>query len=669
MTRCNTQNGRWEFNNNQCIILAAGWRECVKEVRLISLIAFTTPPGRGRHAPADSSRGLLAMFEIKRLQGCVNDLIGVVALSAVWASHEPEQIVDTLLSVLIRRLDLEFAAARLTGDSSMSLSEVLRTASSGEGGQGTSTLPRQISTWLDATSPLMLFKAPNPLGPGQISVVPFSFDMQRRIGTLVVASSRNDFPTEFEMLVLRIAVNQAAMALHEAQRTLRQKRVAIELEQRVALRTAELTDVNRQLMLLKDELATELLAMTRLHEFGTRLWAITELPAVLEEVLTATIDIHHADFGNVQLWNPESHALEIVSQRGFNAEFLEYFAAVNHAGSVCGRAMQSQSRIIIEDVQTDAQFAPHRHIASAAGFRAVQSTPLCNRGGEILGVISTHFKHPHRPSERELRLTDLYARQAAEMIERKRTDDERAKLVAHIDRLTHASRVMAMGELTAWIAHEISQPLGGVISNSNACIRWLNREVPDLQEARGAAEHIIRDANRANDVIRSVRTFTKRAPMRKRVLDINGIICEVMSMLDEQLRSSRVETTLALSDTAMFASVDRIQLQQVLVNLVVNAIEALRPLTHRPRRLRISSSRDAGNLVTVSVEDEGIGPGEQVMDRMFDPFFSTKPDGMGMGLSISRTIIQAHGGELNAARNELHGLTMAFALPAHGPLP
>jgi C4-dicarboxylate-specific signal transduction histidine kinase len=331
--------------------------------------------------------------------------------------------------------------------------------------------------------------------------------------------------------------------------------------------------------------------------------------------------------------------------------------------------MQSRSRIVIEDIETDAPFVPHRHIALAAGFRAVQSTPLFSRGGEILGMISTHFKHPHRPSERELRLTDLYARQAAEMIERKRSDDERAKLVAHIDRLTHASRVMTMGELTTWIAHEINQPLGGIILNSNACIRWLNREVPNVQEARAAAEHIIRDANRANEVIRSIRAFTKKAPTDKRVLDVNAIICEVISMLDEQLRSNCIETTLVLSDTAMFASVDRIQLQQVLVNLVINAIEALRPLTHRPRRLRIGSSRDTENLVTVRVEDEGVGPSEQDLERMFDAFFSTKPDGMGLGLSISRSIIQAHGGELSAARNELHGLTMTFSLPPNGLLP
>jgi C4-dicarboxylate-specific signal transduction histidine kinase len=140
-------------------------------------------------------------------------------------------------------------------------------------------------------------------------------------------------------------------------------------------------------------------------------------------------------------------------------------------------------------------------------------------------------------------------------------------------------------------------------------------------------------------------------------------------MLGEQLRGSGIETTLALSDAAMFVPADRIQLQQVLVNLVTNAIEALSPLTHRPRRLRILSRRDLADRVTVCVEDEGIGPGEQGMERLFDAFFTTKQDGMGLGLSISRSIIEAHGGELNAARNELHGLTMTFSLPTYGQMP
>jgi signal transduction histidine kinase len=141
-----------------------------------------------------------------------------------------------------------------------------------------------------------------------------------------------------------------------------------------------------------------------------------------------------------------------------------------------------------------------------------------------------------------------------------------------------------------------------------------------------------------------------------------------MAMLDEQLRGSRIESVLTLADGAMVVPADRIQLQQVVVNLVVNAIEALHPLTHRPRRLRIWSRQDAGNVVTVCVEDGGIGPGGRPLDRLFDAFFTTKPDGMGLGLSISRNIIRAHGGTLYAARNDPHGLRMTFSLPAHGDL-
>ena len=173
---------------------------------------------------------------------------------------------------------------------------------------------------------------------------------------------------------------------------------------------------------------------------------------------------------------------------------------------------------------------------------------------------------------------------------------------------------------------------------------------------------------RVNDVIRTIRSISKKSPLNKRVLDVNGIICEVVSMLDEQLRSNGVETTLVLADTAILVPCDQIQLQQVLVNLVVNAIEALRPLRDRPRRLRICSRQEMEDRVQVCVEDEGIGSAEADMDRLFDAFFSTKPDGMGLGLSISRNIIQAHGGDLSAARNSPHGLTMTVSLPVHGQI-
>jgi transcriptional regulator with GAF, ATPase, and Fis domain len=173
-----------------------------------------------------------------------------------------------------------------------------------------------------------------------------------------------------------------------------------------------------ELLALKDELSAELTAMTRLHEVSTRLLASTELEPMLEEVLNATIELQNADFGNVQLYKPQTQALEIVAQRGFQQDFLDYFSSVHEDGSACGRSLQRRERVIIEDVETDTAFEPHRQIAAAAGFRAVQSTPLFSRRGEPLGMISTHFRQPHRPSERELRLTDLHVVQAAELIER-----------------------------------------------------------------------------------------------------------------------------------------------------------------------------------------------------------------------------------------------------------
>ena len=177
-----------------------------------------------------------------------------------------------------------------------------------------------------------------------------------------------------------------------------------------------------ELVRLKDELAAELAAMTRLHEWSTRLMASAELQPLLEEILHATIELQNADFGNVQLYNPQNQMLQIVAQQGFQKDFLDHFREVRDDSTPCGQALSRGSRVIVEDIQTDAAFEPHRQIAASAGFRAAQSTPLFGRSGQPLGVISTQFRSPHRPSERELRLTDLYARQAAEMVEIKQAE-------------------------------------------------------------------------------------------------------------------------------------------------------------------------------------------------------------------------------------------------------
>jgi PAS domain S-box-containing protein len=229
--------------------------------------------------------------------------------------------------------------------------------------------------------------------------------------------------------------------------------------------------------------------------------------------------------------------------------------------------------------------------------------------------------------------------------------------------LAHLSRVMTLGALTASIAHEVNQPLAGVVTNGQACLRWLAREAPDVAEARAAVERIVRDGHRASEVIRRIRAFTQKAEPQAAWLDINEVIQEVIALVHGEVRTHRVALWADLSFALPPVLGDRIQLQQVMLNLLINGIEAMHAVTERVRELQIRSYWHAADEVGVAVRDAGIGLDPGNMDRLFDAFFTTKPGGMGMGLAISRTIIEAHGGRLWAAPNEGHGMTFQFILP------
>lgn len=434
----------------------------------------------------------------------------------------------------------------------------------------------------------------------------------------------------------------------------------------IATDITERKHAERELLTLRDELTAELTAMTRLHEFSTHLLAISEFQTLLEEVLDATIALQNADFGNIQLYKPETQALEIVAQRGFQQDFLEYFRNVHDVGAGCGQAMNLRERVIIEDVETDADFAPHRHIAASAGFRAVQSTPLFSRSGEFLGMISTHFRRPHRPPLHDLRFTDLYARHAAEIIERKRLETARRQVeqVLHITQveLARVSRLATMGELTASIAHEVNQPLAAIANNSNACLRLLTDRNLTPEILRRVLEQIVADSTRASAVIARIRTFLLKAPAEKSQLDINEVIQEVLALVGRELYENRVLLERQLTKALPLVLGDRVQLQQVLLNLIMNGIEAMATVTDRPKLLRVQSQiYESGNVLVV-VRDSGTGLGLEA-DRIFTPFFTTKANGMGLGLCISRSLVEGHGGRLWATPNSPHGAVFCFALP------
>jgi PAS domain S-box-containing protein len=230
--------------------------------------------------------------------------------------------------------------------------------------------------------------------------------------------------------------------------------------------------------------------------------------------------------------------------------------------------------------------------------------------------------------------------------------------------LAHANRVTTMGQLTASIAHEVNQPLAAVVANAEACLRWLDRGTPDLNAARRSVEWIINDGNRASEVIRRVRSLANKTSIEKVPLDVNEVVNEAVALVQRELVNNEVSLRVELVVSPPMILGDRVQLQQVIINLVMNGIEAMQLITDRPRELVIRSNRDNTREVIVSVTDCGAGISAENTDRLFNAFFTTKSGGMGMGLSICRSIIETHGGRLSATGNFPHGATFQFSLPA-----
>lgn len=578
-----------------------------------------------------------------------------------------------------------------------------------------------------------------------------------------------------------VALLQDVTERHRMDEALR--RAHDEMEQRVVFRTSQLLAINDELIReidkrekaqseaveLRAELEDELDMMTRLHELSTRLLSTSDLQPLLEEVLDATIALLGADFGHVQLYDASTRALKIVAQRGFQKDFLDHFD--NYEGTArCGPTTHSTKRIIVEDMQNEPVSALHLKIVQAAGYRAVQCTPLSSHRGERLGMISTHFRKPHRPSERELRMTDLYARQAAELIERKRGEEmlrrseshlAEAQRIGHVgswiwnvatgecfwsrehfrifgldpdtfkptkentqrfihpddlqlveqtlqtairDRrqfevsyriirpdgsiryhrglghpveenhgdlefigmvvdvteriqaeealrrahaeLAHVSRVTTLGALTASIAHEVNQPLGAIVTNGEACLRLLSRPDPELDATREAVESMITDGIRASEVIQRVRALLRKSTFARSSHNLNNAIRDVLALTARELEKNKISLALELAPDLPLIVADRVQLQQVVLNLILNGIESMsRPGWHS-RDLLIKTEQPAASRLQAMFRDTGVGIDLETRERIFEPFFTSKEGGLGLGLSISRTIIESHGGRL-----------------------
>jgi PAS domain S-box-containing protein len=299
--------------------------------------------------------------------------------------------------------------------------------------------------------------------------------------------------------------------------------------------------------------------------------------------------------------------------------------------------------------------------------RRVESLDRCFAGEGV--SFADWFATPHGRKYRAISYSplqpDLQRVEAALVIARDLTEHVLASeaLREAQMQLAHANRVTTMGQFTASIAHEVSQPIAAAVTNADAALRWLGGRPPDLQEVRESLEAVIKDGNRASEVIARIRALSKKVPPRHDQLDINEAILEVIELTRSELLRNGVSLRTELAKGLPLIRGDRIQLQQIVLNLVMNAVEAMSDADKGSRDLLISTAEDMSNGVLVAVQDSGPGLSRENLGRLFDPFYTTKPGGMGMGLSICRSIIEAHGGKIWATGNVPQGAAFQFTLP------
>ena len=324
-----------------------------------------------------------------------------------------------------------------------------------------------------------------------------------------------------------------------------------------------------------------------------------------------------------------------------------------------GRVWASRTPACISDVVQDPDFL-RANSAMVAELHSAFAFPIL-LGSEVLGVIDFISREVRQPDQDLLDVMATIGSQIGQFIERKRA--ERALDEAEAN-LTHVTRVTLLGELAASIAHEVNQPLAAMVADAHACLNWLAQVNPDLKVVRETLASIVADGHQAADVIQRIRRLMKKSAGFEKVrLDVNELIRDVLPLVRGEVLRHRVALRLDLASELPPVLADRVQLQQVFTNLVMNGLEAMASVHDRPRELVLRSQAHDGEEVHVMVTDVGIGIDPETADRMFTAFFTTKPGGMGMGLSITRSIIEAHGGRIWATANAPHGAIFHLVLP------
>ncbi|HEY6768623.1 MAG TPA: MEDS domain-containing protein [Candidatus Sulfotelmatobacter sp.] len=331
------------------------------------------------------------------------------------------------------------------------------------------------------------------------------------------------------------------------------------------------------------------------------------------------------------------------------------------AGS-CGTAMYRREPVVVTDILQDPLWEPYRAVAGPYGLRACWSTPILSHSGKALGSFAMYYREPRSPSPAESRALEMATHLAGIAIERKLAREERERLRQAQSDLAHINRVTTMGELTASLAHEIKQPITAAVTDARTCLRWLGRDTPDLSEAREAASRLVTDVSRAAEIIGRIGLLFNKGPMRRELLDVNELIQEMTVLLRSEAARYSISIHSSLAHDLPKIVADRVQLQQVFMNLMLNGIEAMKDMG-TVGELTIKSQQGDSSQLLISVGDTGVGLQPEQVEQVFDAFYTTKAGGTGMGLAISRSIIESQGGRLWANPHSGRGATFQFTLP------
>lgn len=398
-----------------------------------------------------------------------------------------------------------------------------------------------------------------------------------------------------------------------------------------------------------------------------RLFELVATGHSTSEVLDATCRLVESAasgfYCSVVLVNSSGTSLEHGAAPSLPVSFIASIIGrpVNVDSGPCAMAACLNEQVIAPDLTTETRWAAYEWcpMALAHGLKSCWSTPIVSGAGKILGAFALYHIEARTPTPLDQSLIEQLTHIARIAIERQLSEETLSRFRSE---LTRVASVQSLGVLTASIAHEVNQPLAGIITNANTCLRMLDADPPNIDGARATARRAIRDGNRASQVISRLRVLFSKKDVATEAVNLNQATREVIALISGELKRNQVLVRTELADELPLIAGDRVQIQQVILNLLRNGSDAMSGVNDRPRELLVRSQRDEDS-VRLIVKDMGVGFGREGANRLFEAFYTTKSEGMGIGLSISRSIVESHHGHLWATPNDGPGATFSFSLP------